>query len=260
SRARCNVASSAAHFLVRSDEVRRELRLHHMTALPAELHGLHVFHRTIGQLASDDDIRECHHSEENAGPAPGGLPVGQGVEALDHAASRQHDADCNQHQSGEEQGWNRNEHQQANVWIPDMSANIRWQRKQPGEARQRHQRNSHHTQPMARENQKEGTLWLLRHYFPPPRESRYAIRFAMSAPSKRGQGMPFPFIRSIICGPWRHSAETIADAVSAVWRAPASLGAPLEASSWQVAQCLAAKTRLPAAALRISSKNCCAQR
>ena len=73
---------------------------------------------------------------------------------------------------------------------------------------------------------------------------KYAMRSDIWSAVNLGHAMSFSFMRSSICGPWRHSVATMETAEKAPLR-PARLGAPLAGSLWQAAQFFSAKDLLP---------------
>src|ERR1017187_7417021 len=80
----------------------------------------------------------------------------------------------------------------------------------------------------------------------------------ISCAVKRGQASFREVMDSSIRGPWSQSAATMVMSEYASLPLP-SLGAPLEASLWQVAQLLAVNTVLPRAALPVPRKYCFVQ-
>ena len=103
----------------------RELGLHDVAALPAELDGFHVLHRTISQLASDDQVGHGHDREKHAGATPRGFTVDRRAEAP--AALRLPSAmpigiriSPAKNTTGD-----GDEHQQTDVGIADIPANVR---------------------------------------------------------------------------------------------------------------------------------------
>src|SRR5438552_12848649 len=96
------MAGGAAYTLVRRLQMRGELGLHNMAALAAELDGFHVVDRTVAQLASDNDVCQRHDGKEDTRAAPGGPPVGSGVETSGGPVSGTSEANRYKRQPGEE--------------------------------------------------------------------------------------------------------------------------------------------------------------
>ena len=201
-RAGRNVAGCAGHLLVRREKMGGELGLHDVAALSAELGGFHVLDGAIGDLASDDQVRHGHDGEEQAGAAPGGRAIDGRVQRFGSPVSSERDADGNQDQSREKYDGDGDEREQSDVGVADIPANVRRQCKEPREAGQRDQRDARHGDPVAGEQNDDGLLlWIGALQFPLFWAFRYAIRFAISGPPKRGHAMPLVFIWSSICGP-----------------------------------------------------------
>jgi hypothetical protein len=129
---------------MRREQMGRKFGLHDMAALPAELSGLHVLDSAIGQLASDDEIRHGHDCEKNAGAPIGGPAIGNRPEPLGRPAPSERDPDRNQRKSRKEHDGYRDEYQQPDIGIADISTNILRQRKQPRESGECHQRHGGH--------------------------------------------------------------------------------------------------------------------
>src|SRR5260370_22152878 len=97
--------------------MRREFRLHDVTALAAELNGLHVLNGAITDLASDEDIGHGHHPEEDGDAPPDGLTIRNLGESGGDAALPHPYADGNENQADEEDDGNRDEDEEPDVGI-----------------------------------------------------------------------------------------------------------------------------------------------
>ena len=104
-----------------------KLRLHYVAGLSAELDRFHILDRSVGKLGSDNQIEEGRHTQKNRQPAQCCSAVDHGGgKALLQPAFGEENPQGNQRQSCEEDDWNVNEDDQADVRIVDMPPDLDW--------------------------------------------------------------------------------------------------------------------------------------
>jgi len=118
------VAFDTADASMHAAAIGRELRLHDVATLAAELVCLHVCDGAVCDLARDDDVHDGHRDEEKCQTAQhDAAALGDG-ETLPDATPGQPGADGYQNQSGEEYGRDGEEDQDSNVWVGGSPASV----------------------------------------------------------------------------------------------------------------------------------------
>ena len=154
-----DVAVDARHACVRRNRVRTELGRHHVAGLAAELDGLHVFHRPIRGLGSDDDVDEGDAAEESDQSPHGDLPVDDVLgEPTAGPPAREKDPHRDHRQAGHEDDGDDEEDHDADVGIVDVSAQVQRQHEQPGDESGEGQPHSQQAQPVARDQHQERAI------------------------------------------------------------------------------------------------------
>jgi hypothetical protein len=127
-----------------------------VTGLAAELHRLHLVDGPIGDEAHDQRVDQSGDAEEKPEPPPGHarLDGGLSAEAVVNAAPRQVDAERHQQEPGDEQDWNDDEDDDADVRVRSATALDR-QDDQPRNQCGDHQEQAEHAQPVARHHHEQ---------------------------------------------------------------------------------------------------------
>jgi len=137
-----NVAIHALHARVRRVLVGDELWFHYVTALPAELGGFHMLDSTVGALGSNHDVDCSGRSEENRKLPKHRPPVGgcqQRLLGAYNASPRQEDSERDQYEAEDENHWDDEKDNYADVWVAGVASKLDWQNEQPGKTGGRHE-------------------------------------------------------------------------------------------------------------------------
>src|SRR5262249_29691848 len=151
-----HVALDASDPRVRRGLVGLELRRHHVASLAAELHGLHVLDRAVGELGAHDHVHERGRAQEVGEPPQRGLAVGDlDLQPLAHAPAGEEHADRHEDEPVHEDDRDHDEDDDADVRVRHVAPHLEGKDEEPGDEARRHEEEPEHAEPMARDQDQE---------------------------------------------------------------------------------------------------------
>ena len=75
------------------------------------------------------------------------------------------DPERDQYQAQDEDNWDENKDQNADVWVAGVASKLDGQNEQPGEPSGGHQRDAQHADPVTEEQYEYGAFWIVAHSF-----------------------------------------------------------------------------------------------